>query len=61
MKKWYKSKTMVVNLLATAAAVLATIANQEWLSDGTAGYILAAMGAVNLVLRLVTKGPVALK
>jgi len=54
MKKWYKSKTMIINLLTLAAGVLVVISNEQWIMTNYNGPILAIIGFVNCALRLVT-------
>ena len=60
MKKWWQSKTMILNGLTAAAAVLATLQGQEWIVAHpklTAG-IAAGIAAVNIALRFVTVLPI---
>lgn len=55
-KPWYKSRTMVVNILTAAVAVL-TLASQEDLlleNPRVAGYVTLGLAAANIALRLVT-------
>lgn len=46
MKKWYKSKTVWVNLLAIAAAFGLRLGEEE---------IVAVLAVINLILRIITK------
>ena len=46
MKKWYKSKTVWVNLLAIAAVFGLQLREEE---------IVAVLAVINLILRIVTK------
>ncbi|MTH96075.1 hypothetical protein [Roseibium sp. RKSG952] len=57
-------KTAAVNGGVVTAVVLAEIVGQfaaldwrEFLPDGMAGVVIAGLGAANLVLRHVTRGP----
>jgi len=55
-KPWYKSRTMVVNILTAAVAVL-TLASQEDLlleNPRMAGYVTIGLAVANVALRLVT-------
>lgn len=55
-KPWWKSRTMVVNILTAAVAVL-TLASQENLlleNPRIAGYVTIGLAVANVVLRLVT-------
>lgn len=56
MKKWFASKTMICNILITAAGVLAVLSGSDWIMENpqVSAVILAAVGGVNMVLRLVT-------
>jgi hypothetical protein len=53
MKRWYKSKTVWINVLSLVAMVLATIAQWPELSD-VAPQIVYALAIVNVLLRFVT-------
>ena len=57
MKKWYASKTMWVNLLTVAGGVLAVFTGSTWIMDNpqVAAVVVSMLGAVNMILRLVTK------
>lgn len=55
-KPWWKSRTMVVNILTAAVAVL-TLASQENLlleNPRIAGYVTIGLAVANVALRLVT-------
>ncbi len=51
MKKWYTSKTLIINLVMLVAYVLAWPELTQWVAPE---HIAMAQTAVNLVLRLVT-------
>lgn len=51
-KKWYTSKTMWVNLIATGAIVAQSITGKEVLSPEIQTAILAG---INILLRTITK------
>lgn len=55
MKSVFQSKMMWVNGLTLAAGVLVVIQDTSWVMQSYGGLILAAIGIVNMVLRLVTK------
>lgn len=52
MKKWYLSKTMWVNIIATIALILQTVTGNDVLSPEVQGVIL---GLLNIILRIITK------
>ncbi len=56
MKRWFQSKTMLVNFFTLAAGVLAVFQGSDWImsNPGYAAAILTAVGGVNMVLRLFT-------
>ncbi len=54
MKKWYQSKTMLVNLLTLVAGLLVVISNEQWIMNDYSGYVLGVIGFVNCGLRMVT-------
>jgi len=54
MKKWYKSKTMIVNLLTLAAGLLVVVSNEQWIMADHSGPVLAIIGFINCGLRLIT-------
>ncbi len=53
MKRWYKSKTLWVNVFTLAAMILATIAAWPELAD-VAPQIAYALAIVNVILRFIT-------
>ena len=53
MKRWYKSKTEIVNVLTLAAMILATVAQWPELRD-VAPQLVYALAIVNVLLRFVT-------
>ena len=59
MKNWFTSKTVIFNVLTTVASVLAALQASDWIMENpqVSGFILAAVGVVNLVLRIFTKEP----
>lgn len=60
MKKWWQSKTVIVNGLTAAAAVLATLQGQAIIAENpkATAAIVAAVSAVNIALRFVTVLPI---
>lgn len=58
MKKWWKSKTLWVNVIAIAGIIIHDVAGFDILTPENQA---AALGIVNIILRSVTKGPVAWK
>ena len=52
-KKWYKSRTMLVNMLTLAAGILAVFQGTDWImaNPQMAAMIVAAIAAVNVYLR----------
>ena len=60
MKKWWQSKTVIVNVLTAAAAVLTTLQGSAIIAEypkATAA-VVAALGGVNVALRFVTVLPI---
>jgi hypothetical protein len=53
MKRWYKSKTVWINVLSLVAMVLATVAQWPEMND-IAPQIVYALAIVNVLLRFVT-------
>jgi len=53
-KKLRQSKTFWVNLLVIAAGAISGAVGTEALSPMVVGYLAAAMGVVNIVLRILT-------
>jgi len=59
-KPWYMSKTLWVNTIAGVAAVAGAFGLDLGLDPETqAGIVGAVMAVANIILRLVTKAPVA--
>lgn len=54
MKKWYKSKTMIINILTLIAGLLVVVSNENWIMQDYSGYVLGVIGFVNCALRMVT-------
>lgn len=56
MKKWYKSRTMIVNLLTLAIGVAGVIEGTDWImaNPSMAAMIVSIIGALNIYLRLNT-------
>jgi hypothetical protein len=56
MKKWFTSKTIIVNVLTLAVGVLAVFTGSEWVMNDpqVAATLLSVVAAVNIVLRLFT-------
>lgn len=56
MKKWWTSKTMIVNILTLCAGVLAVVSGSEWIMENptASAVVLAIVGGVNMLLRLFT-------
>jgi len=53
MKKWYKSKTMVVNIISLLIMIIGTMAGWAELKE-YAPQLLMAMNVLNLSLRAIT-------
>ncbi len=55
-KAWWKSRTMVVNILTAAVAVLTLVSQEELLLENPrmAGYVTIGLAVANVALRLVT-------
>ena len=57
-KPWWKSKTIWVQLLPMAVAVLALLADSELITNPQAvAGLLLAIGVINIVLRSITGQP----
>lgn len=56
MKNWWKSKTMLVNLLTLGVGVMAVFTGSEWIMQNpqVAAMLLATSGTLNMLLRLMT-------
>jgi hypothetical protein len=59
-KKWYKSKTLWLNVLPVIAAVLLLATKELTLSQSAVEIVLFAWGCVNIALRALTKEPISL-
>ena len=57
MKRWYKSKTVWINVLTLAAMILATVAAWPEMQD-IAPQIAYALAIVNVLLRFVSSDPI---
>lgn len=59
-KPWWMSKTLWTALLTVAVGVLSWILGQEWIADHPqlVSVLLAGLGIVNAILRIVTGKPV---
>ena len=53
MKRWYKSKTVWINVLSLVAMILATVAQWPEMND-IAPQLVYALAIVNVLLRFVT-------
>ena len=51
MKKWYMSKTLWLNSLATAVAIVQALQGQPWINPEIQLFILAVL---NALVRLIT-------
>jgi hypothetical protein len=60
VKKWWQSKTVIVNVLTATVAVLTTLSDQQIIADHptAAGLILADLSGVNVALRFITVLPI---
>lgn len=58
-KPWYLSKTILVNSLTAAVAILTTLSGSELISANPklAAGIVAMIGGVNIALRIITSLP----
>lgn len=62
MKPFYASKTFWANVIVVAVAVLAYLGAQPGLIPAEFGpWVLAGVGALNIVLRFMTNEPITLK
>ena len=53
MKRWYKSKTVLINVLSLVAMILATVAQWPEMNE-IAPQLVYALAIVNVLLRFVT-------
>jgi len=60
VKKWWQSKTVIVNALTATAAVLATLIDQQIIAEHpqAAAIAVAVLSGVNVALRFVTVLPI---
>jgi len=56
MKKWYKSRTMIVNLLTLAIGITGVVEGTDWImaNPSIAAAVVSVIGALNVYLRLNT-------
>ena len=61
MKKWYKSRTMIVNMLTLALGVVGVLQGTDWImaNPAASATIVSVMGALNVYLRLNTKDAIS--
>ena len=62
--KWVgESKTIWVNLITLALAILMAVESQQWISDNpsAAASITAAIAVLNIILRSITVVPVGFR
>lgn len=57
-KKWYRSKTLWVNLIALAAIIAQLVTGDEWFP---AEYQAVAIAFINMLVRLLTGKPIEMK
>ena len=59
-KKWWQSKTVIVNTLTATAAVLATLIDQQIIAENpqAVAWAIAGLSGVNVALRFVTFLPI---
>ena len=60
MKKWWKSKTVWLNVIGVLAGVVGYVAGQELIQDNTQliAALVAMQGGLNVVLRFITGTPI---
>ncbi len=58
MKKLRQSKTFWVNLMIIVVGAISGVVGTDTLSPMTVGYLAAATGVINIVLRVLTGKPV---
>ena len=51
-KRWYHSKTLILNVLVIIGSIISGVAGENWLDGETQ---LIALAVIDFVLRLVTK------
>ena len=60
MKKWWQSKTVIVNALSAGVAVLTTLQGQAIVAEypKATAIVVAALSGLNIALRFVTVLPI---
>jgi hypothetical protein len=60
IKAWWKSKTIWINAITAATATLTALAGQQIVTDHPAisAGLVAALGGLNIVLRIITVLPI---
>lgn len=60
MKKWWQSKTVIVNALSAVIAVLTTLQGQAIIAEypKATAIVVAALSGLNIALRFVTVLPI---
>lgn len=60
IKKWFASKTIIVNVLVLCAGVLAVFTGSEWImaDPQLAATLTSVVAVVNICLRFITTGPI---
>jgi hypothetical protein len=58
VKPWYKSKTMIFNVLAVVAAVAAEFGYAGTVPEDASEWVVGAVAIINIILRMATKQPV---
>lgn len=51
-KLWYESRTVWINLISLAAAIVAILAEQPWLPPEVIGILMAVSAILNVILRV---------
>ena len=56
MKKWYKSRTMIVNLITLALGVVGVFQGTDWImaNPAASATVVSIIGVLNIYLRLNT-------
>lgn len=58
MKKLRQSKTFWINLMLVAVGAIGGAVNTEIMSPQVVGYMVAATGVINIILRIITGKPI---
>jgi hypothetical protein len=60
MKRWWKSKTVWVNIIAVLAGVMGYVAGHEVIQDNAQfiAMLVAMQGGVNVILRFISGTPI---